>query len=276
MGNSLSRILTNVSREDVGIQLVNRGLRYMSSTLLWTIKNTYELRVGEVSATFSAPNRTVVNRNKQRFETEYSLFLDIIDNLRESDVFYDIGANTGLYSIFASKVCSSGTVYSFEPYYPNIKLLRKDIIRNGIDNVRVCQMALSDESAVDNFNQPISDDMSYGESSLSSKRTRSPVYVKTVRGDELILEDGFLQPTVLKIDVEGAERAVIQGLSEILTKDECRLVYCEIHPEAQVGPSTASDNERSEMSVESLLSELNFTVEWIDSGKTNRLLKATK
>jgi hypothetical protein len=59
--------------------------------------------------------------------------------------------------------------------------------------------------------------------------TKDTIQVESWRGDELIAESELPSPTVVKIDVEGAELKVIEGMSNKLASEECRLVYCEIH-----------------------------------------------
>jgi FkbM family methyltransferase len=76
------------------------------------------------------------------YETEV-----ILRNLREGDVFVDIGANIGYYSVIAaSAVGDNGKVFAFEPDPTNYDLLEQNIAANGFENVRAFRKAVSSSS----------------------------------------------------------------------------------------------------------------------------------
>jgi len=77
----------------------------------------------------------------RRWQSERERLTDILEDLCAEDIFYDIGANTGLYTCFAAKHCSH--VVAFEPHLQNLVELRQNISRNG-GNVMVMDIALSD------------------------------------------------------------------------------------------------------------------------------------
>jgi FkbM family methyltransferase len=87
-------------------------------------------------------------------------------------------------------------------------------------------VALSDTSGT--IDSSVTEDLSPGHGTASiSKDGDSQVH--TVRGDQLINEGEIPQPNVVKIDVEGAEWLVINGLKTALANEKCRVVYCEVH-----------------------------------------------
>ncbi len=55
--------------------------------------------------------------------------------------------------------------------------------------------------------------------------------VEVLRGDDFLDANSLRFPTVVKIDVEGHEYQVLYGLARTLSRPECRLLICEIHPE---------------------------------------------
>ena len=73
------------------------------------------------------------------------------DDLRDNDVFMDIGANIGLYSLYAAKLSPSCTVFSFEPEAQNYSRLCNNIVLNGVSNIVPCNFPLSDREAFDFF-----------------------------------------------------------------------------------------------------------------------------
>jgi FkbM family methyltransferase len=199
-----------------------------------------------------------------------------MDELEKDDVFYDIGANTGLYTLFASKRCTEGTVIAFEPYPPNVAMLKRDISRNGVENVDVYELALSDSEGMMSFSQPEQPDVGYGSASVEADPSESMSEIPTTTGDDLISKGKIPAPNVVKIDVEGAESLVMEGMEEALSSPACRLVYCEVHLPG-VGhrpPSEAFGATRDD--IQDLLEELGFTIQDEQSRDNEVALKAVK
>lgn len=256
------------------IPLAQKESKYVRDRLHFKFKNEYTLSVNNIEASFSAPNYTVVQRNKQRFGFEQNIIIDLLQELEEDDVFYDVGANTGLYSLFSAKKCSK--VVAFEPYPPNTKLFRKDISRNGLSNVELYEIALSDSNGEITFSQPVEEDIGYGSSSIVNKETENSIEVPTMTGDNLISKNGLSPPTIIKIDVEGSEPLVIDGLEESLSKPNCKLIYCEVHlTDVEHRPSIYDFGTNLE-DIKSQLREYGFSIEEIDDRGSEVFLKGQK
>ena len=84
------------------------------------------------------------------FNEKEPKMLDWLDNnLRSNDVFFDIGANVGIYSVYAAKREPQSMVYAFEPEYSNLHLLKQNIINNNLlDNVICYSIALKNETGI--------------------------------------------------------------------------------------------------------------------------------
>src|SRR5260370_39236630 len=63
--------------------------------------------------------------------------------LKPGSVFYDVGANVGLYTLLAATLVAPGRVYAIEPLAANVGYLRKHLALNGIQNAEVLEMAAS-------------------------------------------------------------------------------------------------------------------------------------
>jgi len=161
-----------------------------------------------------------------RYESEVNEIKDILAELRDTDVVYDIGANTGLYTCFIGKRIHSGKVVAFEPYPPNINQLETNADLNDV-NVRIWPVAVSDADGLTNFEWPDVDAAGYGEASITDEETGHEV--RTISIDERVADGELPVPNVVKIDVEGSEPLVIEGMKSCLQHDDCRLVYCEVH-----------------------------------------------
>lgn len=242
-----------------------------------SIRGRYSSTLERYTVTFSAPTTTVVRRNRMRFKSEKKELRDFLSEIEEDDVVYDIGANTGLYTFFAAKACPDGEVIAFEPYPPNLSLLKQDIARNQLQNVETIDMALSDSVGSIEFSQPVKDDMGYGSSAIETTESEATINVPTTTGDQLITDREIPAPNVVKIDVEGSESLVLEGLETTLSTLNCRTVYCEVHlPGVDRRPSV-EDFGSSPEDIQNRLEEFGFTVEALNSRNGNEIFyKAQK
>lgn len=237
---------------------------------------SYSLSIESQTVRFSAPTPTLVERNRKRFLSEYDELCSFLETIKDDDVVYDVGANTGLYSLFAAWNCQQGKVIAFEPYPPNAEVLRQDIFRNGIDNIELVEAGLSNSVDEVAFSQPSTDDIRYGSCSINTESCDSTVKIPTFTGDNLVNNGTYSTPNVVKIDVEGAEPLVIEGMEEILSGPDCRAVFCEVHlPGVERRPSV-NDFGSTPDKVISQLESFGYTTEEIGTlGGSEITIKAT-
>lgn len=128
-------------------------------------------------------------------------------------VLYDVGANVGLYSAMAAAMFRPQAVHSFEPSPSTVAELAKIVRANHVD-ITVHQCALSDRDGTATlYLSPVSDSSnSMVEGFRDSTETLT---VPTRRLDDVVTETGA-PPTILKIDVETHEPAVLAGARETL------------------------------------------------------------
>jgi FkbM family methyltransferase len=157
---------------------------------------------------------------------------------REGDVFYDIGANVGAYSLVASKFFEGKvTVYAFEPAFLNFTQLCKNLILNGSqESVVPLPIALSDKTHIANFNfqnlVPGGAIHALGEPVDGEGNVFTPVvrqYVLSYRVDELIKHFDLRIPNHIKIDVDGTEFSVLKGMDETLNDRLVRSMLLELN-----------------------------------------------
>lgn len=141
-------------------------------------------------------------------------------HLRPGDVVLDVGANAGLYTVIAARmVGSSGHVFAFEPDDRAVALLRRNIALNGLSNVTVIEAAVSDETGQRQFAAASDIAMS---SLAASRRADQQIQlwrtIDTIRLDDALDTYRVERAAFLKIDVEGAEKLVLEGAFELLAR----------------------------------------------------------
>ncbi len=135
----------------------------------------------------------------------------VANTVKPGTVFLDLGANVGFYTLLASSlVQDGGKVFAFEPLPQNIRYLEKHLAINGVRNVRVFQAAVSDRPGQCRFE----------ESSCRATGKIGPagsLVVESVSLDDLLEREVVPLPDYMKIDVVGAEFAVLSGARRLLT-----------------------------------------------------------
>jgi FkbM family methyltransferase len=186
------------------------------------------------------------------YETERPIMERILRELKTEDVFWDVGANLGIYSLLAAS-CSKVNVVAFEPNPTTVISLRKNIELNKKANIKVLTVALSNSKGRARFN-PEGVQLSHGRAHLVTEEIGETIEVETISGDKLIENGTAPRPDIIKIDVEGAEHLVIKGMSKALSN--CRELFCEVHPNIEQYGSSAGDLEMT-------LKDIGFIIEKI-------------
>lgn len=127
--------------------------------------------------------------------------------------FVDVGANTGVYSLFMSSRMKQ--VHAIEPYPPILKRLHDNIRLNMFTNIAVHEIGYGAKEDLLPFYSP--DERNEGNGSFRDDGTKPQMHLKIVAGDD------HLRPlpgriSVMKIDIEGYEEAALKGLRETLEK----------------------------------------------------------
>ncbi|MDB9281515.1 FkbM family methyltransferase [Halorubrum ezzemoulense] len=198
---------------------------------------------------------------------EHSIIEDLLTALDIDDVFYDIGANVGTYTCFTAAQLDTGRTLAFEPEPKNADRLQENLELNDL-HAEIVQVVLSDTDGTVEFALS-GDEAGEGEHAIATDNSEQTLEVETARGDTIIEERGLPKPTVVKIDVEGAELSVLRGLRETLCTN-CRLVYVEVHTEK----ITDFGGEASE--VKTFLTDAGFDVTEISQRGSEVFLRASK
>lgn len=185
---------------------------------------------------FYTPNRVALWRT-QTLSTKEPYTIHWLDNMRQGAVFLDVGANVGMYTIYATVVRNTRT-YAFEPESQNYALLNKNIVVNGLSNrvLAVCA-ALSDKTSLDRLYLSElaigSSCHSFGEEVGFDLKQRKSPYAQgclSLTIDSLIDNGQIEVPTYIKVDVDGFEHKVLQGAERTLARPEVEELLIEINP----------------------------------------------
>lgn len=132
----------------------------------------------------------------------------IIENLNEASVFFDIGANVGIYSISVAKKFSDIHIFAFEPVPETVEILKENIVRNNVAS----KISIFDE-AVSNTDGFINLTLDFHSSNYVTNNNSyyNKKSVKTVTIDKFVEENKIENIDLMKIDVEGHEYNVLEG-----------------------------------------------------------------
>jgi FkbM family methyltransferase len=160
------------------------------------------------------------------YEADESVFIK--SALREGMCFVDIGANLGYFTTLASQaVGKGGQVVSIEPDPYNYRLLQGNVHNNCLGNVSLHNLALGASPGTGMLSLStcnLGDHRLYGP---DNSRQRVPVQIETL--DRLLVSLG-LRPNVIKMDVQGFEYYVTQGMRNILEDRRPLVIMTEFWP----------------------------------------------
>lgn len=154
--------------------------------------------------------------------------------VKPGQTVYDVGANIGFFTMLCSRLVGpEGAVYAFEPIPQNVATLRHNVALNGLTNVVIIEKALSSSTgAAEMFVSPWSAFHSLNVAGASKQENHGPqsgeIVVQTVTLDEFVRGEDVRAPDLVKIDVEGAELVVLDGMRETLRSRQ-PLLLVEVH-----------------------------------------------
>lgn len=213
------------------------GLQKRAQTLYcrFTHKgDSFQISAGGVTGRFLSANPRDLRIVESSAQEE--ALARLLSAVRPEDVVYDIGAHHGLYAILLAQRVQR--VVAFEPERECYARLQQNIQVNGLSNITSYCKAIGNRDAQTILH--LGDGVgAINSGQLSSAwTTGAQETIDVVCGDTFRQSENLPAPTVLKIDVEGYEGIVLEGLRQSLSRPECRLVCCEIHPALLPHPET--------------------------------------
>jgi FkbM family methyltransferase len=157
------------------------------------------------------------------------------ESLDEGDCFYDIGAHTGFFALIAARLVGDrGLVLALEPDPRNAEVLRANLERNHMHQVKLMEAAAWSSSGKVTFQQDYdASNRTQGHITLGAAADSREITVPAVSLDELVFGGGQRPPDLIKMDVEGAEGEALQGVARTLREVKPTLL-CEVHNPAML------------------------------------------
>ena len=134
------------------------------------------------------------------------------DQVPQNANIFDIGANIGFVSALFSVRNPDANIYAIEPGFDNYNFLKKNIEVNNLKNVYPLNVAASFENSIGSFNEHSA--WGYLDSVENNSTGHHQVEVTTI--DSLILKLGLKKIDLIKVDVEGFELQVFEGMSDTI------------------------------------------------------------
>lgn len=151
---------------------------------------------------------------REAIEPEFAHFTRFLD---PGDVFLDIGASTGIYTLQAAqRVGAEGVVLSIEPFPEVLAALHQSIQANGFENVRLRSFCLGARTEATRFWMNLGNPHSYG--LVQHDNQAGSFSALAVALDDLWQWEGLDRLDYVKIDVEGAEEQVLLGGAATLAR----------------------------------------------------------
>ncbi|MFA7201423.1 MAG: FkbM family methyltransferase [Candidatus Paceibacterota bacterium] len=159
-------------------------------------------------------------------DPEIRLTKFLLHQVKDNEIFFDVGAHIGYYSCLIAEISKDSRVYAFEPDPHTLVYLRK----NKRDNMTIVEKAVSEKNdVVSFFSRPLSGSwistlvLDNFDGTQNEDAPFEEIHTSSVTLDSFS-SDHVIQPTLIKIDVEGAESLVLRGAEHILAQEH--LVAC--------------------------------------------------
>jgi FkbM family methyltransferase len=222
-------LLRRMGQADLGASVDPRLLGTLVEGFRPTRRLEYERHPIELAVSSEASYKRVRAVQKEPFTVDW-----LERSVCDGDVVYDIGANVGAYSLIAGKLVTGGaTVYAFEPAAPNFSDLCRNVALNGCEkNVVPLPVALWSRTGFATFgyrsfspgdaSHTISDDAD-NHSAESAQR------ILAFRLDDFVSLFAVPVPSLVKLDVDGAELNVLRGAVGTISQPDCREIMVEVN-----------------------------------------------
>lgn len=173
--------------------------RYENNNFIIKTKNDLKIKLRTKSTDLQAfANVWLLEEYKERgFE------------INNEDTIIDIGGHVGLFSMYASIKCKSGKIFTYEPIKENFQLMKENIQLNKLTNINIFNLGVSDKNGKKKIflNKDSSGHSFYA-------KTDQWIEINTISLNDIFKTNNIEKCHFLKLDCEGAEFEILEGLNE--------------------------------------------------------------
>ena len=202
--------------------------------------NVTDIKTGKLIK-YNVVNESTLWRAQTLFVKE-PVTIEWIRSFKKEKIFYDVGANVGMYTIFAA-LSSNLKVYAFEPESNNFQTLMKNIADNNlIDLITPFPIGISDKTELSKLNiskfdagsshHTVGDNLlDHNKLEVITSSLTQGIFSTTI--DDLCFVWKLPIPSYLKIDVDGIEGKIINESKKILSSSNLESILIEINENRQ-------------------------------------------
>lgn len=232
--------------------IYNRNINFILTNLFWPLRKLLpekfkipingiiKVNLGDKEINFTANETSPMLRelfwNYYRCDFEFSVI--IVELVKSSKVFFDIGANIGYYSLITAKANPELKIFSFEPSNGPFYFLKKNIELNKLSNIKAFKYAVGAENCDITFYEDINPKYKYQKYHVSGTGNTANTWnndsinkysIDCIKIDSFILNEKIDTVDLMKIDTEGTEDKVLLGAMESIIKFK-PIIICEVLP----------------------------------------------
>lgn len=216
--------------------------KIITHNLFYSFVNNFTPVVENDGIKFYCPGSIAYVRAKSMLTKEPDLIGFIDDNVNANDVYYDIGANVGVFTLYAA-IKRNAKVFSFEPESSNYFLLNKNIkINSQDDSILAFNIAINNVDKVSILH--LKEGIVWGKSGNSFDDNFNEEHekfdAKFKQGALGISLDTFVYtyknpcPNHIKIDVDGNEYKIIDGMTKVLSDINLKTLAIEVNTKINI------------------------------------------
>ncbi|MDY6969976.1 MAG: FkbM family methyltransferase [Spirochaetota bacterium] len=180
--------------------------------------------------------------------------LNWIESFENGEIFYDVGANIGIYSLYAASLFPQMDIYAFEPFKINYDRLFINVELNQYSRIYPFLTAISDEVKIVDFYTKSnvagsSGGQLYAPVSDKGRIFKSSDVLEVITTTLDSFTDRFLsknneEPTYIKIDVDGLEHKIVLGMEKVLKMNKLQSILIEINKYSDIQEAQAIEIDR--------------------------------
>ena len=235
MTKVVAKLLDGFIRLGLDISHLGKSMQMITSVMLVEeLKPIIKVQTKRGALLFSCPGHIPLWR-AQTLLTKEPETIEWIDNFENNTVFWDIGANIGIYSLYAA-LNKTIQVFAFEPAAINYNILNENIKNNFFDNrIRALCIAFDNHTKIEKFymsDTKVGSSLhAFGEAIDYEGKSFNPVFKQGMIGFTI---DNFVSifdipfPDYIKIDVDGNEDKILHGGLKILKNNKMKSCLIEL------------------------------------------------